>query len=294
MAILKDKFYGLAIGCAIGDCMGFVSDLRNQEGSEEPVSSPEESDGYWNEATSLMLCQSSALLNQESLKSYLVKAIETGWGTSNGEISNLNRSTVVFAKPERGLQKPCVHSTDCLPLMGAMAMYYYKDFSAGHMAAFTNELATGCSLCMDACKFFYSVLDLALHGATKKQIINPASYANLILCPEVQSILSLTDEIYNMDGRDNVLSCLRMVLFVFKQTNNFQEGVTMIVNNSQCPVPTGAVLGSLAGAYYGLTDIKEDWLDLLQEKDKLTNGIKRMLPKVERVKTHNEGHKSSA
>ena len=290
MSILKDKFYGLTIGCAIGDCMGFLSEMANQEGSKETVTSPKDSDGYWNEATSLLLCQSHALLHGKSLKEFLVMMIEEGWGTSTGEITNLNRSTLVYAVPSRGLPKPCNHSTDCLTLMGAVAMHYYKDFSTGHMAAFTNELASGCGLCMDACKFFYSVLDLALHGGTKKQIMNPASYANLILCPEVKDLLSWDKdaEIFNMDGRDHVLSCLRMVLFVFNQTNNFQEGVTMIVNNSECPSRTGALLGSLCGAYYGLTDIKEDWLDLLKEKDKLTSIPKKMLPKIERIHVNND------
>jgi hypothetical protein len=290
MSILKDKFYGLAIGCAIGDCMGFVADFANQEGSEEDVTSPKDSEGYWNEPTSLMIGQSYALLNQETLKTYLVQMIQDGWGTSNGEITNLSRSTVVYAMPSRGLAKPCTHSTDCLTLMGAMSMFYYKDFNSGHMAAFTNELASGCGLCMDACKFFYSVLDLAMHGGSKKQIMNPGSYANLVLQDPVKDLLKWSgdEEIFNMDGRDHVISCLRMVLFVFSVTNNFQEGITMIVNNSMCPTRTGALLGSLCGAYYGLTDIKEDWLDLLQEKDKITNVIKRMLPKIKSQYVNND------
>jgi ADP-ribosylglycohydrolase len=286
MAILKDKFYGLAIGCAIGDCMGFVADLSNQEGSEETVLSPTESDGYWNEPTSLMLYQSHALINHKPLKEYLVKSIETGWGTCTGEITNLDLSTVIYAQPERGVKRLCEHSTDCLTLMGAMAMHYYKDFSSGHLSAFTNDLASGCRVCMDASKFLYSLLDLALHGGTKKQILNPGSYANLVLCPEVKEILDFSSEdleIYSFDGSNNVISCLRMVLFVFKVTNNFQEGVTLIVNNSQCPVRTGALLGSLCGAYYGLTDIKEDWIDLIQEKKQLTDIVKYMLPKIERI-----------
>ena len=185
---------------------------------------------------------------------------------------------------------PCKHYTDCLPPIGAIAMYYVRDYKTGHVAAYNNELATGCRLCMDACKFYHAVLDLALHGATKKQILTEGSYANLSLVPEIRSLLPLDPhmEIFTLDGNDNVVSCLQMILHIFSVTDNIAPALTMIVNSCPSPVRAGALLGQLVGAYYGLTDMKEQWLDCLKSKDILTKETKRLLPKIERRGNDND------
>jgi ADP-ribosyl-[dinitrogen reductase] hydrolase len=278
--ILKDKCVGLVIGCALGDCMGSIADFKHQEDNLDPVTSPTESEGYWNEATSLLICQSVALKAREregegesSVLTYIQDMIETGWGTCNGEVTNLSKLTLDKAKGST-VVKPCKHNTDCLMLMGALAVGYYRDYATGHVGAFMNPLASGCRLCMDACKFFYSVLDLTLHGGTKLQILNPKSYDNLVLCPEVKNILEVKDNWTNCKGSDNVIDCISSVMKVFSNTWSYEEGVTEIVNSSTSPVRAGALLGQLCGAYYGLTDIKEDWIDILQRKDLLRLGTK--------------------
>ncbi len=277
--ILKDKCYGLIIGCALGDCMGSIADFKHQESSQDKVVSPEESEGYWNEATTLLLCQCEALKTGESVLKYIFESIANGWGTSNGEITNLSKSTIVRARTfgtSRTIQKPCTHNTDCLLLIGALAMHYYRSYEVGHVEAFMNPLASGCRLCMDACKFYYALLDLTLHGGTKKQILNPASYGNLILSPQVLSVLDTNEQDpvphtswASQASSDHVINALKMVIQVFSTTWNYEEGVVAIINRSEAPVRTGAILGQLCGAYYGLTDIKEDWIGLLQRKDLL-------------------------
>ncbi len=273
--ILKDKCYGLIIGGALGDCMGCVADFKHQESSQDKVVSPEESEGYWNEATSLMLCQSEALKTEESVLKYIFQMISNGWGTSNGEITNLSKSTIDRATSKDRIIKPCKHNTDFLMIIGALAIHYYRSYEVGHVEAFMNPLASGCRMCMDACKFYYALLDLTLHGGTKKQILNPASYANLILSPNVLNVLNVTDEEVPK-GTDNVVNSLKLVLSVFSNTWNYEEGVSKIINMSEAPVRTGALMGQLSGAYYGLTDIKEEWIDILQRKD-LLRGV--VLPK---------------
>ena len=214
MDLIKDKFYGLTIGCAIGDAMGSLADLQNQDGVTDCVESPE--DGYWNEGCTLMLCQAVALKGQ-SLIHILSESLETGKLTSTGELSNLSHRTMSILG---GNEVACTHATDCLPPIGAVAMYYVKNYEQGHIEAYNNALAKGCSLCMDACKFYHAVLDLALHGGTKKQILAPSSYTNLTLHTDISSILPLDPKTLlcdeNMDGGDNVISCLRMVLHTFK------------------------------------------------------------------------------
>jgi ADP-ribosyl-[dinitrogen reductase] hydrolase len=298
MDILKDKYYGLTIGCAVGDTMGSAADILLQEGSDEAVTTPEMGEGYWNEGCTLMLCQAESLNTGKPLVHVLKQALETGVFTSTGDVTNLSLRTMQLMYDEKHEKHEkdekdkfkCKHNTDCLPPIGAVAMYYLRDYKTGHIAAYNNELATGCRLCMDACKFYHAVLDLALHGATKKQMLTEGSYANLSLMPEIRDLLPLDPhmEIFNLDGTDNVVSCLRMVLHIFSITDNIAPALTMIVNSCPSPVRAGALLGQLSGAYYGLTDMKEQWLDCLKSKEVLTKETKKLLPKIERRVNDND------
>jgi hypothetical protein len=57
---------------------------------------------------------------------------------------------------------------------------------------------------------------------------------------------------------------LCLVLQYFKKSNNFTEGMHMILaSDMKYKGYVGALYGQLAGAYYGLTDIDESWLDNL-------------------------------
>ncbi len=280
MDIIKDKYYGITIGCAVGDAMGSVADILHQEGSFEEVN---HCTGQWNEGCALMLHQIMAIKDGKTLTENL---------RTDNELTNISPKTIglLNGREETGA---CVHNTDCLPPIAAVAMRYVRDYQTGHVVAYNNELAANCRLCMDACKFYHAILDLTLHGGTKKQILSPGSYTNLNLVPDIQELLPLDQsiEIFDLEGTDQVVSALRMMLFVFNATDNITQGLTLIVNNSQAPVRTGALFGQLAGGYYGLTDIKEEWLDDLKSKDVLTQATKFLIPKIERHQLNNDGNK---
>jgi ADP-ribosylglycohydrolase len=270
MDIIKDKYYGMTVGCAVGDAMGSVADIIHQEGSSEEVT---DCTGQWNEGCALMLQQIMAIVEGKSLTEML---------RSNDDLTNISPKTTGLLLNVK--VEGCTHNTDCLPPIAAIAMRYVRDYQTGHVAAYNNELAVDCQLCMDACKFYHAVLDLVLHGGTKKQILSPSSYTNLNLVPDIQELLPLDEsiEIFDLEGTDQVVSALRMILFVFNATDNITQGLTLVVNNSRAPVRTGALFGQLSGGYYGLTDMKEDWLDRLKSKDVLTRATKFLLPKIER------------
>jgi hypothetical protein len=283
MDLIKDKFYGLTVACSIGDAMGSAADMKQQDGLDSDVEHPEEAEGYWNEACTLMLCQMESLRTGEPFLNVLDEACKTGQFTSTGDVTNLCARTMkmrlIKEEPEE-----CRHHSDCLLPIGAIAMYYVKDYERGHVEAYHSALAQGCQLCMDACKFYHAVLDLALHGGSKKHILSPGSYVNLNLHTDVRSLLPLDPDtkIYDLDlnGDDNVIACLKMVLYVFHFTDNISDGLKMIVNYSRAPVRTGSLLGQLTGSYYGLINVKEEWLDCLKSKEVLTNLTRALLPKM--------------
>jgi ADP-ribosylglycohydrolase len=60
-------------------------------------------------------------------------------------------------------------------------------------------------------------------------------------------------------GERDVLAVLSTALWAFDQTDNFRDGVLLAVNSSANPASAGAVVGALAGAYYGLQAIPREW-----------------------------------
>lgn len=291
MSILKDKFFGMTIASAIGDFMGTYVDLNQQEGKKDvissPLSIPEEIRGYWTEMTSLMLCQFDCLINLKNFQESFANMIENNEFTSNGVISDLNLSSFEFKDQDNfkinDEEKSCNFScncncnSDCLGLIAATNMYYYRNYEEGHLYAFNNKLAH-CIICKDACKLYYSIVDLILHGYNKKQVLDLKNYANLNLNSKVSDILDLKDvHLYQLQGKDDVLSVLKMVIYCFNKTDNIKEGLTMVINNSKAPNRTGSVFGQIAGGYYGLTNINEDWLTCIKEKHLIVNPVNEIL-----------------
>lgn len=73
-----------------------------------------------------------------------------------------------------------------------------------------------------------------------------------------------------------VLDTLQAALWCFLNSASFEEAVIAGVNLGGDTDTIGAVTGALAGAYWGLSQIPNRWLDVLKDKDeiiRLANGI---------------------
>ena len=61
-------------------------------------------------------------------------------------------------------------------------------------------------------------------------------------------------------GSGYVVESLEAALWAFFRSNTFEEGALLAVNLGDDADTTGAVYGQLAGAYYGLSAIRPDWV----------------------------------
>ena len=62
-------------------------------------------------------------------------------------------------------------------------------------------------------------------------------------------------------------ACIPTCLYLLLTTDSFEEAVTEVVNLGGDADTAGAILGAMAGAYYGVDAIPERWLDGLQNRD---------------------------
>jgi hypothetical protein len=62
-------------------------------------------------------------------------------------------------------------------------------------------------------------------------------------------------------------ACIPTCLYLLVTTDSFEEALTEVVNLGGDTDTTGAILGAMAGAYYGVDAIPGRWLDGLQNRD---------------------------
>jgi ADP-ribosyl-[dinitrogen reductase] hydrolase len=66
-----------------------------------------------------------------------------------------------------------------------------------------------------------------------------------------------------------VLDTLQTSLWCFWNTASFEEAMVSAVNLGGDTDTNGAVTGALAGAYYGLSQIPQRWLEVLQDREEI-------------------------
>ena len=83
-----------------------------------------------------------------------------------------------------------------------------------------------------------------------------------------------------------VVHTLEAALWTFWTTKTFEEGALKVVNLGGDADTVGAVYGGLAGAWYGVEDIPEEWINGLQAKgmvDEVVEGVVKLVGKGDYV-----------
>ena len=73
-----------------------------------------------------------------------------------------------------------------------------------------------------------------------------------------------------------MVDSLEAALWAFRNASGFRDGALLAVNLGDDADTTGAVYGQLAGAFYGVEGIPEEWRALLARRDdieRLADGL---------------------
>ncbi len=124
-----------------------------------------------------------------------------------------------------------------------------------------------------AASFSDVVLSLDRHARGLSRAI--AHVESVLELPRDRALAALVDEA-NRHGADPVCrrptmgfppACIPTCLYVLMTTDSFEEAITDVVNLGGDADTAGAILGAMAGAYYGVDAIPTRWLDGLQNRD---------------------------
>ena len=284
----KGCLLGLAVGDAIGTTVEFLP-----RGTFKPVVTMTGGGmfmldcGKWTDDTSMALCLGESLLENkgfdavDQMKKY-TDWHENGYMSSTGtcfDIGNATRKALdCFNNPTKPHHKNgfCGNTSKwssgngCLMRLAPIPIFYSRLENLDKYAAESSMTTHASSLCLGATIYFANMLNLALLGNSKQVVLDCEQHTPSLA--ELKRIARgdyKTKHIDHIKGSGYVVEALEAALWCFYKTDNFRDCVLMAANLGDDADTTAAIVGQLAGAYYGIDGIPLEWLDKLYMGDEI-------------------------
>ncbi len=298
---LEKRIKGAVFAHACGDYLGMpVEFYRDTERikkifGEEGIRPVESNNrglkpaGYYTDDTAMMLCLASSILEKgwdtkHQFSLYKKWAFEGYMSADNKTAFGIGQNTLrklMWQKPEDIPTEVTNNEKEggngalmrCLPV----GLIYHNDIDEivkksieSALVTHNNEVAVWSTV------VFNTLISYALHDIEKEEFIKkikkekffgklPVDIKNGIL--EFKN--KKTEEL-NTSGYS--ANTFEIVLFCFFNTQSIEEAIKDSISLGGDTDTQAAIVGGLAGAYYGFDDIPEDWVLNLQNRD-LIEGI---------------------
>jgi len=281
-AEIKDRARGALLGLAVGDALGAQVEF-SPRGSFPPVKEmlgggPHQLPaGYWTDDTAMALHLASSIierggLDQQDVARRWVRWMEKGEGSSNGVCFDIgcttSRALLRFARS--GEVSPAKDDASSgnggIMRLAPVAIAYHADLSRALWASRQQSAIThGSWMCLDGATCLgYSLVTLMRRRASQPM---PAAIPSMTGVT-VNALTKSRDEVR---GSGYVVDCLEAALWSFYHTGTFEDAVLAAVNLGDDADTTGAVVGQIAGAWYGASAIPERWLHVLRARRHITD-----------------------
>jgi len=285
---LKSRYTGCLCGLAVGDAVGTTVEFRPR-GSFAPVTDMTGGGpfglqpGQWTDDTSMALCLAESLVvkaafdARDQMARYL-NWYRWGYWSSTGtcfDIGNTVREALEsFEKsefPYSGSAARSAAGNGSLMRLGPIPLFFYPSVAeVVNFAAQSSRTTHGAAEAVEACELLGYVLVRCLSGMPKNQIL---SAFDLVLAEP--AVAGLAAGAYRNKREDQIagtgyaVASLEAALWCFDRSDSFGEAVLKAVNLGDDADTTAAVVGQIAGAFYGMEGIPAHWLDRLWMKDSI-------------------------
>lgn len=290
---IRDRFQGALLGLAVGDALGVPLEFK-PPGTFEPVKDMvgggpfNLQPGEWTDDTSMALCLAQSLIDKgfdpvDQLKKYLCW-YQDGYLSVNGvcfDIGNTTREALHrfedTREPYPGPDHEYSAGNGSLMRLAPVPLFYLSEPVLAHeMSAKSSRTTHNHPLAVDACRYMAGLIHGALWGVCKEKLLSekyspvPGYWEENPLLPEIEEVAcgSFKErEPPEIKGRGFVVKSLEAALWAFYKTDSFEDGCLMAVNLGDDADTTGAIYGQLAGAYYGASNIPDEWKEKLVKRE---------------------------
>ncbi len=296
----ENKIYGGLFGFCVGDTLGVpVEFSTREERKKDPIKEMRaygtyhQPFGTWSDDTSLTICLVDAINKGFSIKGVADNFADfyiKGYFTPYGEIFDIGNST------RDSIIKICAgkNPIDCGgrtevdngngALMRILPIAFYGiNLNEQELIKLTEEISSlthGHNRSKFACIFYIEFTIQIILGCEKREALDKAiafvknNCANIyrdefsnfqrILSKEIVSIGE--DEI---KSTGYVIDTLEAVLWIFFHADGYRDTILKAVNLGGDTDTIAAIVGGIAGIYYGLNSIPNEWLQSIAKKEEL-------------------------
>ncbi|PWU12928.1 MAG: ADP-ribosylglycohydrolase [Verrucomicrobia bacterium] len=281
-----ERFRGCLLGLAVGDAVGTTLEFK-RPGTFEPITDMVGGGpfglkpGQWTDDTSMALCLAASLVEKlgfdplDQMERYC-RWWREGYMSSTGrcfDIGITTRSALskfqATGNPFAGPTDPSTAGNGSLMRLAPVPLFFAKQpEEAIERSGESSRTTHGAQTAIDSCRYFGGLLVGAVNGVDKEKLLS-SRYAPISdywalhkLHPAVDSVAAgsyKTKKPPEIRGTGYVVESMEAALWAFHNSTSFREGLLMAVNLGDDADTTGAIYGQLAGAYYGIGGIPEDW-----------------------------------
>lgn len=285
---LLDRYKGCLLGLASGDAVGTTLEFF-PPGTFKPIADMNGggpfalAPGQWTDDTSMALCLAESLLEKngfdaaDQMTRYL-NWWQWGYWSSTGQCFDIG-TTIREAlthyqqsgQPFAGSSDPDTAGNGSLMRLAPVVMYYFpSQEEVTHFAQQSSRTTHGAAEAVEACKLLAQVIANALAGKSRDQLLDasPALY----LQPAIRELASgsfIGKPRAQIRGTGYCVASLEAALWCFWVTDSFEAAVLEAANLGDDADTTAAIVGQVAGAYYGKPGIPARWLGKLHQGDEI-------------------------
>lgn len=148
-----------------------------------------------------------------------------------------------------------------------VVLFYFPDFpQIRQFAADSSRTTHAAPEAIECCELFAELIGNALQGASKAELryLPHAAFTQ----PKVAAIARgeyFDKAVSDIRGSGYCVHSLEAALWCFQRTDSFAAAVLQAANLGDDADTTAAIVGQLAGAYYGVRAIPANWLEQLHD-----------------------------
>ena len=277
-----ERYQGCLLGLACGDAVGTAVEFRSR-GSFAPVTGMHGGGpfgliaGEWTDDTSMALCLAASLIHCKGFDAVdqmnrYCNWRSVGYMSSTGNCFDIGLTVsgaltryLASGDPFAGDPDQRTAGNGALMRLAPVPMFYAASAEATWKQAGESTRTThGALEAIECSQLFALQLRAALRGESKAAILTSTPPA-----PLSEKVAALargshgSKPVGQIRGSGYCVESLEAALWCFANTGSFEEAVLAATNLGDDADTTAAICGQLAGAFYGVAGIPQDWLDKL-------------------------------
>ena len=301
---LEEQYLAAILGFCVGDALGVPVEFTSRvDRINDPVlemrayGTHHQPFGTWSDDTSMTLCLIESLKNGYDLHdiadTFCKFYFEQHW-TPYNEVFDIGNTTAnAIERMKKGMNPvECGGSQESDNGNGSLMRVLPLAFSLRktetlqrikiieEVSSLTHAHRRSTLACVIYVEFAMSLLCQNKENAYRSTVKFIGDYCSVKYSQElVHFSRILTNELVSLDEKSiyssgYVVDSLESVIWAFMTTDNYKDAVFKAINLGGDTDTIGALTGGLAGLYYGVSDIPNNWIQCLARKNEILSLLK--------------------